>query len=834
MNTRIDTLTRSPREGFRFVVLGFLLILFLSQTLLLGRSVVTQLRSLSSASTDNLQWNIAQMEVELLRMRVALETVERVGEGALPDLRRRFDVFYSRFDTVSESKAQEFLASSTEGRRRLRAYRNFLDESVVLIDGTDEKLLAAVPYLRRAVSSLESQMRSLSLEGVSASALAEDTTRRQVFQTLFRLALSTVALIAALVVSAALLWLLYQRARRLAVQHNADRARLEAMVSSSLDAIVVIDKDGFIVEFNGAAEQVFGYTEDEAVGCLMADLLVPAHLRQAHFQGMERFIRTGHKRVLGKGRVRLEALRKSGEVFPVELSLSVAQSGDQTVFVSFLKDISQQVEAEETLTRARDEAEIAATAKTNLLTVMSHEMRTPLNGILGSLDLIERDNLSDRQLQFLEAIRVSGDLLLSHVNDVLDLSRLEGGSQSVRKEPFSLAAVAEEVVFSAKPLAERQGNKITLDLLSPDLGRVLGDETQLRQCLVNLLGNANKFTENGCISLEVERLNDGMVECRVHDSGIGIPEADLPRIFEDFVTIDTAYDRKNAGTGLGLPITKRLVEGMGGEITVDSIEGEGSLFAIRLPLEPVAEAPKAAMPTDLVPLSSGRVILVVDDNEINRMIAAETLRSRGIEAVEADGARMALDLARSQKFDLVLMDISMPEIDGIQALHMLRGQGGASAGVPVLALTAHASPEDSIRILNAGFDDMLTKPLLQPEVDRILGVYCGSEAPDQGADLDVRALLGDDVYEQNLGKFLQDLRVVLPQIYAAQHLSEELKPLVHDMAGCASVLGAGELQKHFQAIEALKDHEWQECVHEHLAAVDRLVVDLEQGLRGAA
>jgi HPt (histidine-containing phosphotransfer) domain-containing protein len=123
---------------------------------------------------------------------------------------------------------------------------------------------------------------------------------------------------------------------------------------------------------------------------------------------------------------------------------------------------------------------------------------------------------------------------------------------------------------------------------------------------------------------------------------------------------------------------------------------------------------------------------------------------------------------------------------------------------------------------------------LQPEVDRILGVYCGSETPDQGGDLDVRALLGDDVYEQNLGKFLQDLRVVLPQIYAAQRLSEDLKPLVHDMAGCASVLGAGELQKHFQAIEALKDHEWQECVHEHLAAVDRLVGDLEQGLRGAA
>jgi PAS domain S-box-containing protein len=835
VNTGVETLTRSPRGGLRVVVLGCLFVLFLSQTVVLGRSVVSQLQSLSSASTDNLQWNIAQMEVELLRMRVALESVERVGEGALPDLRRRFDVFNSRFDTVSESAARNYLAASAEGRRRLTAYRNFLDESVPVIDGSDEKLLQAVPHLRRAVGSLEGQMRALSLEGVSASALAEDSTRRQVFQTLFRLALSTVALVAALIASAIVLWFLYQRARRIGAEHDAARVRLEAMVTSSLDAIIVVDTDGLILEFNGAAEQVFGFTTDEVVGSLVADVLVPPHLRQAHFEGMDRYIRTGHKRVVGKGRVRLEAMHKSGAIFPVEMTLSEARSGDQVVFVSFLRDISQQVAAEDAMKQARDEAESAAKAKTDLLTVMSHEMRTPLNGILGSLDLIERDNLSPRQEQFLEAIRVSGDMLLSHVTDVLDLSRLEAGDQPTSEAPFSLAAVAEEVIHSAKPLAERQGNKIRLDLLSADLGLVQGDEMRLRQCLVNLLGNANKFTENGSVSLEVERLPDGMVECRVHDSGIGIPARDLPRIFEDFVTIDTAYARKNAGTGLGLPITKRLVEGMGGEITVDSIEGEGSLFTLRLPLDPVvAEAPSAPVKAKAAPAVTGRVVLVVDDNEINRMIAAETLRSRGIEAVEADGARSALALARENKFDLVLMDISMPEIDGIQALQMLRARGGASAGVPVLALTAHASREDSLRILQAGFDDMLTKPLLQPEVDRILSQYCQAADVASEDELDVRALLGDEIYEQNVRRFLDDLKAVLPQIRGAKRLTKELKPLVHDMAGCASVLGETQLQQQFQAIEALKDHEWDSHLSDHLAQVELRVGALEQGLRGAA
>ncbi|CAN0212379.1 unnamed protein product, partial [Chrysoparadoxa australica] len=246
--------------------------------------------------------------------------------------------------------------------------------------------------------------------------------------------------------------------------------------------------------FNGAASEVFGYDRDEALGQNMTELIIPEHLRAAHLAGMHRYLRTGEKRVIGAGRVRLEALHRTGKVFPVELSISAAEHENRTIFVSFLRDISQQVAAEAELVNARDEAQAGEQAKAELLTVMSHEMRTPLNGILGSLDLIDRGNLTEDQNRYLEAIKVSGDLLLGHVNDVLDVSRLDAMDDAPQATPFELSIMSQALLDSLLANAKTRGNTLSLTLRSPSLNTGVGDELRLKQCLLNLLGNANKFT----------------------------------------------------------------------------------------------------------------------------------------------------------------------------------------------------------------------------------------------------------------------------------------------------------------------------------------------------
>lgn len=638
----------TPVQWLRTAVLGVLVVAFLAQTVVLGRIVRDQLNQLATARTDNVQWNLAQIEVDMLQLQLAIDGVRLNGNAGLKELRKRFDILYSRHAIISQSPIYQELRKSPRNIVRMRYFAAFLDQAIPLIDGPDDALRDRAANLRRASNDLHRDIRSLALEGLGIFAQTDERTRKEISSTLLQLALSTLALIAALTGTAFVLLRMYRRGLVNAEENEIIRNRFEAMVSSSLDAILVVDPAGKILEFNGAATEVFGYERDEAVGQNMAQLIVPEHLRAAHLEGMNRYLRTGEKRVIGAGRVRLEALHRNGEIFPVEISISAAEHQNRTVFVSFLRDISQQVADEAELVRARDEARAGEQAKAELLTVMSHEMRTPLNGILGSLDLIDRGNLSLDQTRYLEAIKVSGDLLLGHVNDVLDVSRLDAMDDAPQAAPFTLTEMTQALMDSLLASAKARGNKLSLTLCSDALEHVLGDELRTKQCLLNLLGNANKFTTDGEISVEVERLkhDDTIVELRVSDTGIGIAEADLERIFDDFVKIDPGYARRDAGTGLGLAITKRLVSGMGGTIFADSIEGEGSLFTMQIPM-PAVSQPAAANPSQgTSPQKVEFTCLVVDDNSINRMIAADMLRHRALLCSKRSEDKMPLNNAK--------------------------------------------------------------------------------------------------------------------------------------------------------------------------------------------
>ncbi len=786
----------------------------LAQSVVLGRVVLNQMQRLATASTDNVEWTLAQIEVDLLRLQNTMDRVVIDGPEELEQLRRRFDIFYSRYAIIADSPVYAEFRTQPGIPERIAHFKRFLDLAVPFIDGSDQALLDQVPNLRARTEHLHPDIRGLALDGIGLFADSDEITRGDISQTLLKLGLSALALITILAATIVFLLRMYTRIRTVSQENELMRTRFEAMVNSSLDAILVIDTDGNIIAFNGAAEQVFGHKQADVLGQNMSDLIVPEHLRAAHVAGMKRFLESGEKRVIGAGRVRLEALHKSGHVFPTELSIDVANNGDQTVFVSFLRDISQQVADEEELVRARDEAQAGEKAKAELLTVMSHEMRTPLNGILGSLELIDRDSLKPGQTRYLDAIGLSGDLLLSHVNNVLDLSRNDATAITPKTQTVSLPDLVNNVVKSQIALSEVQNNTISIHLIPEDIGSVIGDENRLKQCLINLLGNATKFTTNGTVTLEVERLAEGdLVEFRISDTGVGIAEEDLSRIFEAFVTIDTGYSREFSGTGLGLAITQQLITAMGGELEADSIEGEGSLFTMRLPLPPTQapSLPKPVVQTKASISPAGTTnALVVDDNEINRLIAAEMLRNRGFTVDEAHGGQSAIQMAEAQAYDLILMDISMPGVDGIEALQSIRAGAGPNKATRIVALTAHAATEDQERIKSAGFRQIITKPLSRQSITQLLDTPMtpvpndiGDQDRAHSSDAKTQAIkiLGRERYQAALDQFHIEMDAFATLLQLAEHPTPAARAQAHALYGSAAVLG---LQAQWQTLSQLE------------------------------
>ncbi|WP_284176658.1 PAS domain-containing hybrid sensor histidine kinase/response regulator [Frigidibacter sp. SD6-1] len=787
----------------------------------MGRTVLRELEQVSTAQNDDVSWRLSQLEVELQNVRYAAKVASQDdgGPDALRNFRLRYNIFYSRVATLMEGSLLTHIRETPEIQPLLADVRGFLNKTTPVVDGSDQDLRAYMREIVADVDALHPKVRTLSLTGIQSFAKQSAAMRAQFFMTLLKLAGAVVVLLAFLLAAVGVLIKLFRQVQSSARAHQAMSARFEAAVSSSLDAVLLVDTAGRITEFNGAAEAVFGYTRDEAIGGQMAEMIIPEEMRQAHQHGMERYLKSGQKTVIGAGRIRLEARRKSGERFPVELTVSVSEADGERIFVSFVRDITPEVQAEEDLRTARDTARQSEKAKSDLLTVMSHEMRTPLNGILGSLALIETDNLNDRQKRHLNSIAVSGELLLTHVNDVLDLSSLESRPAESEDVDFDMVAMVTAITDSLSAYATRRGNDLKATFLSEGLDRVRGNKTAIQQCLVNLVGNAIKFTRSGSVEIEVE-CQGGMMELRVSDTGRGISPENISRIFEEFVTIDASYDRENSGTGLGLAITKRLVESMGGEIHVDSILGEGSLFTIRVPVSP-QKAPavggaqaQQALSRDVIP--PGYRVLVVDDNQINRMILSDILQEHGAEVTEAADGFEAIGLVGERPFDLAFLDISMPGIDGMETLHRIRALDVEWRDLQAVAVTANALPRDHQTILTAPFDSILVKPIEMSRLFEVLRRVAGKSAPaaDAAAADDPAhsfiARFGHDRYRAALNDLAGELEKLARDMDDSPDLSEALRAQSHRLAGSAAVLGEDKLYRRLQTIEHLSGETWSD------------------------
>ena len=384
-----------------------------------------------------------------------------------------------------------------------------------------------------------------------------------------------------------------------------------------------------------------------------------------------------------------------------------------------------QTEREEALARA----EASNREKSMFLAVMSHELRTPMNGVLGLAELLKRSALDEGQRNLVSTIESTGTTLVRIINDVLDLSKIENGAVDFEEVPFSVEESVRAVVATLG--ASARLSSATLGAEMPeDLPRVaLGDPHRLQQVLTNLVGNALKFTPGGTVRVEVtwQADSDGAAEVtfRVHDDGIGIEASELGRLFEAFAQADSSVSRRYGGTGLGLTIARLLVQGMGGEIAASSRPGHGSTFEFTLRLAVVEETGGAARAAGPARGSSARAmrVLVAEDNLVNQRVARGMLEALGHEVSVASNGAEAVKVAGAESFDLVLMDVNMPVLDGLDATRRIRSLDAASSAVPIVALTANAIEGDRQICLDAGMDGYLSKPFTMDELDAAVAEF---------------------------------------------------------------------------------------------------------------
>jgi PAS domain S-box-containing protein len=485
-----------------------------------------------------------------------------------------------------------------------------------------------------------------------------------------------------------------------------------AVVNSMADGVIVLDLDARVADLNPAAEALLGCSREPLIGQYAA-----AALRS-------------HADLLpyleGGGPMAGDALLQSGNGCWLCAATAVeVMSGRRRIGrVISLRDVTAERRASEELLQARQLAEAAAIAKSRFLATMSHEIRTPMNGVVGAAELLLDSGLNDEQTELVRTAQESAHSLLSIINDILDFSKIDAGKLTLEQIPFDLCRLMDQVVRLLRPVANKKGLELKLRI-APDTPRVIvGDPTRIRQVMLNLVGNGIKFTAKGWVALEVGRVAAESRETRiaivVEDTGIGIAPDRIAALFQEFSQADSSVTRNFGGTGLGLAISQRLVEKMGGSIRVESTLGCGSRFIVETPVrlgqagdvDQPAPAPFAESQT-----SPGCRVLLAEDNLVNQKIGQRILEKLGCQVRLAANGREAMESAISAPYDVILMDLHMPEVDGFESTREIRLRG---IRTPIVALTASVEDETREACEAAGMDAFITKPIRVDEISSIL------------------------------------------------------------------------------------------------------------------
>jgi PAS domain S-box-containing protein len=598
---------------------------------------------------------------------------------------------------------------------------------------------------------------------------------------------------------------------------------LSAAVLATPTGIVICDPnlpDCPIIYANPSFYRITGYAEEEVIGRNCRFLQGPG-TNPRHIRAIREAIETG-KAI----DVEIVNHRKDGSRFVNELHLSpiFGEDGDVRYIFGIQHDVSAREQFARDAERARRAAERANAEKSDFLAFMSHEIRTPMNGVMGTISLLLDTTLDAEQHAYAETARRCGELLLATVNEMLDLSRIEAGHLAIEEEAFDLAAPVAEVLDLLAPAVAEKGIRLSasIDPLLP--ARVIGDARRLRQVLLNLADNAVKFTAVGGVGIRVERAeNANLVRFAVADTGIGMPPEVQARLFGRFAQGGPETARRYGGSGLGLMICKRLVGLMGGRIVLASSPGKGSTFSFDVPLRPIAESgrppstllPKPALAKPL-PGARGR-ILIAEDGEANQLVAAAILRKAGYAVDLARDGEEALGAARTAAYDLVLMDVRMPRMDGFAATAAIRALEGPAGRVPIIAMTAAAMPDEVTRCLTAGMDAHVAKPmdltaLLSAVSDMLEGrprrPRVTTDEPDPAGPTlidhttlqELRAAVGPGRLPRLIGVFAAETRARVARLTGTDDVAL-IEEEAHGLKSAAGTFGAAALRSIASSLE---------------------------------
>jgi len=520
---------------------------------------------------------------------------------------------------------------------------------------------------------------------------------------------------------------------------RASEEQFRGLLESAPDAMVIVDPQGRITLVNRQTERLFGYQREELLGQPI-EVLVPERFHRGHVGHRDGYLGDPGVREMGAG-LQLYGRRKDRSEFPVEISLSPLVTDQGTLVSAAVRDITGRKQVEEALRQATLVAEQANKAKSEHLSRMSHELRTPLNAILGFAQLLEMDELNDEQRDSLSHILSGAQHLLGLINEVLDIAAIEAGRLPLSLEPISMADAVAEAVSLIGPLAEQQ--RVVLDSPQPACqDHVLGDRQRLKQILLNLLSNAVKYNHaDGRVRLACERVAGERLRITVSDTGPGIPPASLERLFVAFERLGREQTTAE-GSGLGLALSKRLAEAMGGTLGVASAVGRGSSFWLELPLteDPVKRADQLGSLSSEQPLRprSALTVLYIEDNLSNLQLVERVFGRRpGVTLLTAMQPQLGLDLASQQHPDLVLLDLHLPEMPGQEVLRRLRADP-ATSRIPVVILSADARPDLVKGLLHQdGVRAFLTKPLDVKQLLELLDTVAAEReqaaAPSRGS-----------------------------------------------------------------------------------------------------
>jgi len=588
--------------------------------------------------------------------------------------------------------------------------------------------------------------------------------------------------------------------------HKAFHASPAAISISTLN-------EGRFVDVNASFCKLVGYSREELIGKTSTELNMwadPADRSKIASHIMQNRSITEYEDRL---------IRKDGEIRDCVGSIEVIELGGEQCVLVILLDITERKRTHAQLSNAKEAAEGAAKAKSEFLANMSHEIRTPMNAIIGMTGLLLATELSNTQREFVQTIREGSETLLRIVNDILDFSKIESGRLELEKQPFSVRQSVEASIDLFANEAAKKDIDISCLIDKETPTYVAGDVTRVRQVLVNLISNAVKFTPGGevLVSVQTRKVNPALYEIHfsVTDTGIGIPKDRMDRLFQSFTQVDASTTRNYGGTGLGLAISRELTELMGGRMWVESEVGRGSTFHFTI----IAEAASIAVPVEREARFDSTLgkrlpmaILLAEDNPVNQRVGIHLLNQIGYRADVVGDGREAIEALRSRTYDLILMDVQMPEIDGLEATRRIRQEW--SDGPRIIAMTANVMRGDRERCLAAGMDDYIAKPIniiqlqtvlerhaterrieARPTIDRLV-----VDELDQLRDTDGSSVLGEliQLYLNDLPARVEGIRNAV-----AANDSAILQREAHQLKGSSQQIGGARLAALCQELENL-------------------------------